>query len=253
MLVKTIQTNRLVTQVYETRRESGIAAAKAAAAAIRTVLQEKDFANVIFAAAPSQNEMLEALLEEDVAFERINAFHMDEYVGLSREDPPSFARYLTDHLFAKAPFHSVSLIPARQPRETACQEYAGLLKKNPPDLVCMGIGENGHIAFNDPPAADFKDPEMMKVVQLDDICRQQQVNDKCFSAIDLVPKFALTLTVPALMGAKYLVCTVPGPTKAAAVKAMLHGTIGEHCPATALRLHGHAEMFLDADSAKYVL
>ena len=192
---------------------------------------------------------LKAFLQEDLDFGRINAFHMDEYVGLSLQDSQSFATYLTEHLFGKAPFHCVHLIPATEEIPTACAAYTQLLKENPPDVVCMGIGENGHIAFNDPPVADFADPETIKPVELDAICRMQQVHDKCFATLDDVPKYALTLTVPALMSAKHLICTVPGPTKAAAVRAMLTGPIGEVCPATALRRHADAAMFLDADSA----
>ena len=244
-----IQTDKLTTYIYETRTQMGQAAAKAAACAINRVLAEKETANVIFAAAPSQNEMLEALLAEDVDFSRINAFHMDEYVGLGLEDEQSFASYLTEHIWKKAAFRSVHMIPATSPAEEACAAYTALLQEYPPDVVCMGIGENGHIAFNDPPVADFGDPKLIKVVELDEICRNQQVHDKCFPTLEEVPKYALTLTVPALMSAKYLICTVPGPTKAAAVKRMLQGPIGEACPATALRLHDHAQMYLDADSA----
>lgn len=249
MLLNTIYTDKLVTYVYDTRKAMGQAAGKAAAEAINRVLAEKEAANVIFAAAPSQNETLEALLREDVDFPRINAFHMDEYVGLGPADAQSFATYLTEHVFSKAPFRSVNLIPATEEAETACRLYTDLLTQNPPDVVLMGIGENGHIAFNDPPVADFADDKLIKVVELDEICRQQQVNDKCFDTLDLVPKYALTLTVPALMSAEAIICTVPGPTKAAAVRAMLQGPIGEACPGTALRCHPHAAMFLDEKSA----
>ena len=252
MLQKTITTDCLTTYVYGDRSAMGKAAAKHAAVVIRKVLEEKEFANVIFAAAPSQNETLENLLLEDVDFTRINAFHMDEYVGLSIANPQSFASYLTDHVFGKAPFRSVNLIPAAQEIEAACAAYTKLLQDNPPDVVLMGIGENGHIAFNDPPVADFRDPKLIKAVALDEICRMQQVHDKCFTTLDDVPKYALTLTVPALMSAKHLVCTVPAPTKAQAVKAMLTGPVGEVCPATALRSHADAVMFLDADSAALV-
>lgn len=252
MLQKTITTDRLTTYVYADRPSMGKAAAKHAAAVIRKILEKKEVANVIFAAAPSQNEMLENFLQEDVDFTRINAFHMDEYVGLSIANPQSFASYLTEHVFGKAPFRSVSLIPAAQEIEAACAAYTKLLQDNPPDVVCMGIGENGHIAFNDPPVADFQDPKLIKAVELDEICRMQQVHDKCFATLDDVPKYALTLTVPALMSAKHLVCTVPAPTKAQAVKAMLTGPVGEACPATALRNHADAVMFLDADSAALV-
>lgn len=250
MLLKTIQTDKLVTNVYSDRRAMGAAAAKHAASIIRKLLQDKETVNVIFAAAPSQNEMLENFLKEDLDFTRINAFHMDEYVGLSIANPQSFATYLTEHVFSKAPFRSVNLIPATQEIDSACAAYSKLLQDNPPDVVCMGIGENGHIAFNDPPVADFQDPKLIKAVELDEICRMQQVHDKCFDTLDEVPKYALTLTVPTLVSAKHLVCTVPGATKAAAAKAMLTGPIGEACPATALRLHDDAVMFLDADSAK---
>ena len=253
MLIKTIKTERLETFVYETRAQMGKAAASEAAGAIRKIIEAKGFANVIFAAAPSQNEMLEALLLEDLDFTKINAFHMDEYVGLSIEKEQSFARYLSDHVFSKAPFASVNYIPAGKDPEEGCEKYTELLKANKPDVVCMGIGENGHIAFNDPPVADFNDSKLIKKVELDDVCRMQQVHDGCFPTFDDVPKYALTLTVPALMSAEYLICTVPASTKANAVKAMLEGEYGEVCPATALRRHNGAKMFLDIDSAQKVL
>lgn len=253
MLLKKIVTEKLETCIYDTRVEMGRAAAEAAAEAIRNVLKEKEYANVIFAAAPSQNEMLQAMLEQDIDFSRINAFHMDEYAGLSIDVPQSFARYLSDHVFSLAPFASVHYIPAGKGAEAACAEYTELLKQNPPDIVCMGIGENGHIAFNDPPVANFADPLLIKSVELDEICRMQQVHDGCFPNLDAVPTHALTLTVPALMSARYLICTVPAPTKANAVKAMLTGPYGEVCPATALRKHSGAKMFLDSDSGAKVM
>ena len=253
MLIKQIKTEKLDTFVYDTRIKMGENAAKAAADAINSVISEKGSANVIFAAAPSQNELLEALLKENVDFTRVNAFHMDEYVGLGFDDEQSFAKYLYHHIFSLAPFASVNYIPAKESVADACESYSAQLQKNPPDVVCMGIGENGHIAFNDPPVADFNDKALIKGVELDPVCRMQQVHDGCFPDIDSVPKCAVTLTVPALMSAKYLICTVPAKTKANAVKAMLFGEYGEVCPATALRKHGNAKMFLDADSASLVM
>ena len=244
-----IQAEKLTAYVYPSRAAMGQAAGKAAAEAINGILSEKGFANVIFAAAPSQNEMLEALLAQNVDFTRVRAFHMDEYVGLGMEDAQSFARYLSDHVFSKAPFAEVHYIPAKDGGETACDAYSALLERFPPDVVCMGIGENGHIAFNDPPVADFADPKLVKIVDLDPICRMQQVHDGCFPNLDTVPKYAVTLTVPALVGAKHLICTVPAATKADAVKAMLQGPYGESCPATSLRRHDSAVLFLDPDSA----
>lgn len=252
-MLKVINSEKIVASVYETRAEMGRAAAKAAAKAINDVLATKPYANVIFAAAPSQNEMLEALIKENVDFSRVNAFHMDEYVGLGIENEQSFARYLNDHIFSLVPFANVNFIPANGDADEGCDAYSDLLKDNPPDVVCMGIGENGHIAFNDPPVADFKDEKVIKKVALDNICRMQQVHDGCFPTLDDVPKYALTLTIPTLMSAKYLICTVPASTKAAAVQAMLYGEYGEACPATALRNHDNALVFLDRDSAAKVL
>lgn len=253
MLRRTMQTDKLNTFIYDTRPEMGRAAAKAAAAAIRQVLAEKETANVVFAAAPSQNEMLAALAEENVEFSRVNAFHMDEYLGLRPDDPRAFASYLREHIWSKAPFRSVNSIPAFLPAEKACAAYTALLTQYPVDAVCMGIGENGHIAFNDPPVADFHDPCMVKSVELDPICRMQQVHDGCFPTLADVPTHALTMTVPALTAARYLICTVPGTTKADAVHRMLYGTIDSACPATILRRHAHAELFLDAESAAGLL
>ena len=197
MLIRTIQTDTLFSSVYDLRSSMGYAAAETAASAIRAVLERKETANVIFAAAPSQNEMLESLLRQDLDFSRINAFHMDEYLGLGLDDSASFICYLTKHLFGRVTFRTVNLIPAKRTPEAACRAYTELLKDNPPDVVCMGIGENGHIAFNDPAVADFQDPVWMKPVQLDAVCRMQQVHDGCFPTLDAVPKIALTLTVPA--------------------------------------------------------
>lgn len=154
MLIRTIQTDTLFSSVYDSRSSMGYAAAEAAASAIRAVLERKETANVIFAAAPSQNEMLESLLRQDLDFSRINAFHMDEYLGLGLDDSASFSCYLTKHLFGRVTFRTVNLIPAKRTPEAACRAYTELLKDNPPDVVCMGIGENGHIAFNDPAVAE---------------------------------------------------------------------------------------------------
>jgi glucosamine-6-phosphate deaminase len=253
MVIKSLQADLLKISVYDSRIEMGEAAAKAVALAIHKVAEEKKSVNVVFAAAPSQNEMLEALLREEVDFSVVNAFHMDEYAGLSRADSHSFASYLSEHIFDKADFKSVNFIQAAGSIEEGCEGYAKLLRNNPPDIVCMGIGENGHIAFNDPPVADFCDKKIIKVVELDEVCRQQQVHDKCFAAIEEVPKYALTLTVPTLMSAGYIICTVPGGTKAAAVQKTIYDSISEHCPATILREHKNAAMFLDRESAEKIL
>ena len=252
-LIKTVQTDLLTTEVYSDRHAMGAAAAKKAAMAINAAIAEKGHANVVFAAAPSQNETLEALLRENVDFTKVNAFHMDEYSGLSKNHPQSFGMYLTEHVFGKAPFKSVNIISADKDIDEACKEYTELLTNNPVDVVCMGIGENGHIAFNDPPVADFNDKVLIKKVELDDVCRMQQVHDGCFPDFDSVPKYALSLTVPVFMSAGTLICTVPAPTKAEAVYRTLNWDISEACPATVMRRHPDATMFLDVDSAAKIL
>jgi glucosamine-6-phosphate deaminase len=179
---------------------------------------------------------------------------MDEYLGLAVPDPQSFGKFIKDKIFDKAGFKSVSYIDGRAENiEAECERYGGLLKKYPPDVVCMGIGENGHIAFNDPPVADFSDKSMLKAVELDEICRRQQVNDGCFKTLDDVPAHALTLTIPALMSGAYIFCTVPAASKAGAVKRTVYGEINEACPATILRTHNNAVLYCDAESGRYIL
>lgn len=238
-------------QVYDTRAAMGAAAAADIARAVRDVLGRKQRCRMIFAAAPSQNEVLAAFAaDETVDFGRIDAFHMDEYVGLSPDAPQGFGNFLRRALFGRAHFGSVSYIDcAAADPQAECARYAALLAEAPVDIVVMGIGENGHIAFNDPHEADFADPQAVKIVSLDETCRMQQVHDGCFASIDLVPTHAITLTVPRLVDADYHFCIVPAPTKANAVAATVLGPVGAHCPATSLRLCGHAILYLDRDSA----
>ena len=243
--------DKLDIKIYDTREQMGIAAAEDVAAGIKACLAQKDEINMIFAAAPSQNDMLAALCaSDDIEWERINAFHMDEYIGLDPNAPQCFSNFLKDHIFHRKPFKSVNLIDASATDpEAECARYAALLEKHPVDIVCMGIGENGHIAFNDPHVADFSDPKAVKSVSLDDVCRMQQVNDGCFASIDDVPKWAITLTIPTLVSARYNYCVVPAPTKANAVKNTVEGPISEQCPATILRNKDNAILYCDADSS----
>lgn len=242
--------DQLSVRVFQTREEMGAAAARDIEAAIVEVLQEKDHCNMIFAAAPSQNEVLEALAESKRAdFSRVNAYHMDEYIGLSSDAPQGFANFLRRALFERRSFGSVNCIDSTAGPEEEIRRYAALLQKNPCDIVVLGIGENGHIAFNDPHVALFDDPEAVKLVELDEICRMQQVHDGCFASLDQVPHAAVTLTIPTLFAAKKAFCIVPGKTKAEAVKNTLEGEISEKCPASVLRRHPHAVLYLDADSA----
>ncbi|RPE07973.1 glucosamine-6-phosphate deaminase [Chitinophaga lutea] len=244
------QVDNLQVHLYETRQQMGEAAAAMAADRIRLLLQEKETLNIVFAAAPSQQEFLEALAADaSIEWERINAFHMDEYIGLEATAPQGFGNFLRERIFSKVPFRSVHYLNGNAPDiQQECERYATLLRKGV-DIVNMGIGENTHIAFNDPHVADFSDPQLVKVVDLDYACRQQQVNDGCFETFAQVPTHALTLTVPALMQASYVFCMVPGPNKAAAVKHTLFDGISEKYPSTVLRRHPRAVLFVDKDSA----
>ena len=254
-LVKTEQVDKLNVSVYTTREEMGEAAAKEASVAIKTAIAEKGEINMIFAAAPSQNEFLAHLIaDKSIDFTKINAFHMDEYIGLPADAPQGFGNFLRRNLFDRVPFKTVNTIDstAADP-EAECRRYADLLQEYPCDIVCMGIGENGHIAFNDPHVADFNDKKAVKVVELDETCRQQQVNDGCFARLSEVPTHALTLTIPTLVASKAVFCIVPAKTKANAVKATLRGPVTEACPASILRRHANAALYCDADSAALIL
>ena len=249
--MKAFEKDKLKVEIYDTRAEMGNAAARDIKAKIAQLLAEKREINMIFAAAPSQNEVLAALADDgQIEWNRVNAYHMDEYIGLSADAPQGFGNFLKAHIFGRAPFKSVHYIDctASDPEKEAAR-YEKLLGDNPPDVVVMGIGENGHIAFNDPPVADFKDARGAKVVKLDEVCRNQQVHDGCFARLEEVPKYVITLTVPTLVSAPWLFCIVPAKTKANAVKECLTGEIGEHCPASVLRLQENAVLYLDKDSA----
>ncbi|MCL2478928.1 MAG: glucosamine-6-phosphate deaminase [Treponema sp.] len=248
--METYRKDLLTVKKFPSRIEMGHAAAAEAAAAIRELLQSKKQVRMIFAAAPSQNEFLEALsADKSVDFSRITAFHMDEYTGLPPDAPQGFGNFLRTRLFGKCPFSEVNYLNGQAADiEKECSRYAALLNREPIDIVCMGIGENAHIAFNDPSVADFKDPKTVKVVALDQMCRQQQVNDGCFRHIDEVPTHALTLTIPALIKGSRIFCMVPAKTKAQAIYNSLSGKINENYPASVLRTHGSAVMYVDADS-----
>lgn len=252
--VQKILIDNLKIQIYPNRQDLGKAAAEDVAKIVYTLHKNKKEVRIVFAAAPSQNEFLNELIKiENIDWSRIIAFHMDEYVGLSKNAPQSFGQFLSERIFDKVPFKKVNLIRTEgDSLENLCKVYSNLLLEEPIDIVCMGIGENGHIAFNDPPFADFDDPEWVKVVNLDIVSRQQQVNDKCFLSLDEVPKQAITLTIPALLSAEYLFIVVPAKSKANAVKNALYGSITENCPASILRKHKNANLYLDLDSSAYL-
>jgi len=249
-----IYSGSLRIQAYETRMEMGENAAVDAADRLKRIIGEKGMANAVFAAAPSQNEFLASLLRQDVDWVKVRAFHMDEYIGLTEDAPQGFGNFLKEAIFDIVDFGEIYYLNGQAPDpETECERYAGLLETYPPDIVFLGIGENGHLAFNDPGVADFSDPLKVKVVALDDVCRNQQVNDGCFASLDDVPKSALTLTMSALMDIPDAIAVVPGKTKKDAVTKTVRGPITTGCPASVLQKHENAVLYLDRESAADLL
>lgn len=235
--------------VGSSRADLGRRAASDIADELRRRLKARESVRMIFAAGPSQSEMLAALAAEPgIDWKRVTAFHMDEYLGLPIDAPQRFTRWLGEAIFDKLPFGTVYLIDPGNDPEAAAADYARGLAEAPIDIVCLGIGVNGHLAFNDPPA-DFNDPAAAKVVHLDETCRRQQVEDGCFASMEDVPRQAITLTIPRLLAADRLYCCVPGARKREAVRRALRDPIGPDCPATALRLHPRCNLYLDWESA----
>lgn len=252
--VRSLRVDSLQVQVYEDRCQMGAAAALEVADHMLTLLSAQPRVCMVFAAAPSQDEFLAVLSSvEGLPWDRVVALHMDEYVGLAESTPQAFRNYLKEHLLDRVRPGTVHLIRGEATSAAAeCRRYARLLRRHPVDIVCAGIGENGHLAFNEPGLADFSDRALARVVELDDRSRAQQVHDGCFARLDLVPRQAITLTIPALMSAKTIYCVVPGARKAEAVKRTLTGPVDAACPASVLRLHPRAVLFLDRDSAALV-
>lgn len=253
MEIKEISRDNLKVKIFESRSSMGMNAANAIDEKIRELLSEKENINIIFAAAPSQNDVLDSLKEKQVDWNRINAFHMDEYVGLDKDAPQLFGNYLREKLFSKVPFRKIYYLNGNADNlEQECERYTELLERYPTDIVVLGIGENTHIAFNDPHVADFNDPKVVKIVDLDEKNRNQQVdpdNDICFNTIDEVPTHAITLTVPALFKVENAYIIVPGKNKADAVYHTLNSPIQEKYPSTIFRKHPNAILYIDKDSA----
>lgn len=246
---KVRQVDQLVIKSFATRRDLGAVAAAEIAAKLRGCLARQDQVRMVFAAAPSQSDVLAALVAaEGVDWSRVVAFHMDDYIGLPADAPERFGNWLGRYVFDLLPFGEVHrMLPGADPHATA-REYAALLDAAPIDVIQLGIGVNGHIAFNDPPVADFKDPLDVKVVDLDVVCRQQQVDDDCFATLADVPPQAITLTIPRLLRAGKLFCMVPDRAKRNAVDAALNGPITTACPASILRTVDNCTLYLDPDS-----
>ena len=231
------------------RKSAALAAGMAVEKCIEKLQKEKETIRIIFAAAPSQNGMLDYLANSaKIKWENIVAFNMDEYIGLPKEAPQLFSKYLEKRLFSKVNLKEEFTINSHKDTQEEIERFTKLINELPIDIVCLGIGENGHIAFNDPPVADFRDPETIKIVELDEACRLQQVNEECFDSLEEVPEKALTLTIPALIKGDNLFCVVLGKNKAEAVKNALMGPVDKSCPASILTRHPNCEYFFDEEA-----
>jgi len=249
-MIKTLKVDNLDVAIYETSIEMGKAAADFVQKKLVEAIAEKGSANLILATGASQFKFLEALKEKDIEWQKITVFHLDEYKDISDSHPASFRKYLKDRILdAVKPKKIHFLNGDAEDVEAEMSRYSEVLKNHPIDIACIGIGENGHIAFNDPPVADFNDPKLVKLVALDEACRNQQLGEGWFPTFDDVPKQALTLTITAILNCKAISCVVPDERKAQAVYNTLYHDISTDCPATILRRHTETKLFLDAASA----
>lgn len=247
-----LQIDRLPVAVYASNAEMGLAAALVARQILQEAIAGRGEANVILATGNSQLTFLHALRElEGIDWAKVRVFHMDEYLGIAPDHPASFPRFLRQHILDAVQPGAFYPVPSQpQDVEQACCDYESLLRQYPADLVALGWGENGHIAFNDPPYADFDDPVWVKVVALDETSRRQQVGEGHFLSLAAVPTHAITLTVPALLAPRRILAIVPEARKTAAVAACLYGPVSEAHPGSVLRTVGHARLFLDDESAR---
>jgi glucosamine-6-phosphate deaminase len=250
--VRQFRAGLMKVEVHPSREAAGRAAAHAAAGALAELAATRDTVAVIFATGASQFDTLAALTATaSLPWDRVQGFHMDEYIGLAADHPASFRRYLRERLTSRVRMSAFHEIDGSTPDpERTAREYADKLRAADPRLCLLGIGENGHLAFNDPGVADFHDPLDAKVVELDTLCRRQQLAEGWFSTIDEVPSSAITLTIPALMRVPKLIASVPGERKAAIVRRTIQEEISTACPATILRTHPDVTVYLDPDSAR---
>jgi glucosamine-6-phosphate deaminase len=250
-VLRTLRVEQLAVEIYPDAAAMGRAAAAYAAQVLRAGLAARGQANLICATGLSQVWFYDALAQTPgVDWQHVNVFHMDEYVGLGPDHPASFRRYLREKLVERVhPGRFEGIRGEASNAAAECQRYAGLLSASPADLCCMGIGENGHLAFNDPPEVRFDDPEPVRVVRLAQASRQQQVGEGFFASLAEVPTHAITLTIPTLLAARQALVIVPEARKAEAVRAALEGPLTPACPASVLRHAAHARLLLDVDSA----
>jgi len=236
-------------RIFEDKAVLGAAAASQAATLIKTAIRARGHARILVATGESQIEFLAAMVRETgVAWAKVEMFHLDEYVGLSIDHPASFRRYLLERLVRKTGIRAYHLLDGETEPEAVSRDIGRLLAAAPVDVAFAGIGENGHLAFNDPPA-DFTTEEPYHVVQLDDVCRRQQVGEGWFTSLADVPQRAISISVQQLLKAKAIISVVPDARKAVAVRRCLEEPVGPLAPASILRTHPDVTLYLDQNSA----
>ncbi len=251
--INTFYIDKLRVEIYKSKEEMGYNAAIFVAEKLAIAIKERGCANLILGTGASQYPLLDVLLRQDVEWSKINLFHLDEYIGLTDQHPASFRRFLRDRVSdIVSPRNVYFLNGDAGDIDVEITRYEVLLKDNPVDVACIGIGENGHLAFNDPGVADFSDPYYLKVVEMDEACRKQQVGEGWFPSIESVPVKAVTLTLTAIMNSRVLCCSVPDQRKSQAVYNTLNGEISNSCPASIMRIHNNAVLFLDSNAAEKI-
>ena len=250
-LIKKFPAGAMQVLVFRSKREASEPAAEAAASILRGAISSRGRARMVVSTGNSQLDFIDALVKaRDLDWSAVEAFHLDEYAGMPATHPASFRLWLKTRLADRVPLRAMHYVNGDAPDpDGECRRYGALLAEAPIDAGFIGIGENGHIGFNDPPVADFSDPLQVKVVRLDDACRRQQVGEGHFDGISAVPERALTLTCPTIAGMANLICCVPELRKAKAVRDTVEGPISTACPASILRTHPRAQLFLDPESA----
>ncbi|MFT5124948.1 MAG: glucosamine-6-phosphate deaminase [Kiritimatiellia bacterium] len=235
-------------QIFDTKARMGAEAASQGAALIRDAIENKGAAAIIVATGASQFEVLDALTQEDLDWSKVTGFHLDEYIGISIDHPASFRKYLRERFVDHVPLAGFHYIDGEGDASEECARLDALIQTVEIDVAFVGIGENGHLAFNDPPA-DFETSKPYLVVQLDATCRQQQHGEGWFDSLNDVPTHAISMSVQQIMNAQHIICTVPDARKADAVRNTLLGAVSPDVPASMLQQHADARLFLDQPAA----
>lgn len=237
--------------IFNTKHLLGEKAAVHGAEIIREAISRQGYANIIVATGASQFEMLNELVRQDLDWKKVNAFHLDEYIGISDEHPASFRKYLKERFVDKIELNKFHYVSGDTDPNEECSRLGALINKYPIDIAFVGIGENGHLAFNDPPA-DFDTEEAYLVVDLDEPCRLQQLGEGWFPSIEDVPKRAISMSIQQIMKSKAIICVSPDSRKAAAVKNVIEGKVSNDVPASILKQHSRAFLYLDNESASLI-